>query len=140
MFVVTITTPGGPFVIDSVPGVGRIWLPEDGLERPSFEAVHAAAPSSVYEDGETLLAVRRAQANLPFVAYAQGSSGAALAALMDSLEAALWQYPFTLTLEVDGVAKTYPAWPSAPRWGAVDSGMERAHLARATCSVPVNPA
>jgi hypothetical protein len=126
-------------VIGDHPDAGTYWLPEGEFVRPAFAAVHTTANESAYVDGRTLLAVRRDQDELTFTVYARAANSGALETARNALAAALWQYPCPITVTEDGVATVYDGWPSVPRWNDRDSGMTRAHLARATCVVPVNP-
>ncbi len=137
---ISIARPvGGAYVVTNTPTAGR-WLPEDGLSTPAFEAVYTRGPESAFVDGDTLLAVRRAASTLPFTVYLQAASASALTAMKAELAAALWQWPCAITVAVAGQSVTYQGWPSVPQWGPVDSGMVAAHIARASCVVPVNPA
>lgn len=126
-------------LVTSTPGVGNFWLPESDLSEPAFDVEFLRAPTSAYIDGDVMLAARRTQSTLPLTIYCQAASSAALATMKAQLATVLWQYPIPITLTVDGVATVYEGWPSIPQWGAIDSGMARAHLARATCVIPVNP-
>lgn len=127
-------------VIDNNPHTGDFHIPEDGLERPGFSMRHTFAPDSAYFPGRTLLAAVTDASNLPVVIYAHADTSAGLEAAIAELEAALTQWDYDVTLSVDGQARTWPAMPEYPQWGPVDSGMVRAHMARASVVIPLNPA
>ena len=124
-------------VISSTPG-GTFWLPEDGFARPARALRKTYAPDSAYASGRQLLAAVEDAAEVPLTIYAQASSAALLEAAVNELEEALGQWSYDLTVAVDGQARTYHAEIVRPAWFQ-DSGMVKAHMARATVSVPVNP-
>ena len=71
--------------------------------------------------------------------YAQGVTTAGLRGRQVELEDALGQWNFDLTITEDGQARTYDADCADVTWGELDSGMVRAHMARATVSIPCHP-
>lgn len=129
-----------PLVITNNPHGTTLHLPEDFAVWPAFETRRTYAPDSGYEAGRTLLAAVQDAAELSLTVYAHGASGALLAAAKAELEAALAQWSYDLTLTVDSVAHVYHAeiLLGVP-WGAIDSGMVAAHLARTSFSIPLNP-
>jgi hypothetical protein len=116
-----------------------LWLDESGFGRPQFTFRKGHAPESDIFPGQSLLTAVKDQAAIPCGIYARGASAAALDTAMTELETALAQFVFTVTLTVDGVAKSFEAECTAPAWGALDSGEVEAHLARASVVIPVNP-
>lgn len=129
-----------PLVITSDPFASALYLPEDGLVWPVFETRRKYAPDSDYEDGRTLLAVTRGATELPLTIYARAASGLALNAAKAELAAAVGQWSYAITLTVDSVAHTYAAEVVLDLpWGAIDSGMVAAHMARTSFSIPLNP-
>lgn len=69
---------------------------------------------------------------------ARGTSEATLGTLKAELEAALWQFTYTITFN-DGVAKSYFADPSIPVWGEINHIHDKLHIAKGVISIPVNP-
>lgn len=126
-------------VIDGNPFAGAFHIPEDGTEWPRFGMRREYAPPSAFVPGELLLSAVSGPAEWQFTVYAHGDDAAEIAAAMDELEAALTQFTFSVTLNVNGMTRTYPADPDFPDWGEVDSGMARKFLARATVRLQVNP-
>lgn len=125
-------------VVDSTPGSG-FWVPEDGLERPAITQRRQYAGASPWLHGSTLVAATKEQSTLPFTVYTQATTAALLSGQMDELEEALSQFTFDATVTIDGVAKVWACDPADIGWGTVDSGMVRAHIARATVTIPVYP-
>lgn len=134
--------PGNdPLVIGQDPSSeSGLWLPEDGVQRPTRGMRRTYAPDSAYIPGRTLLAAVEDAATLPLVIYAGAGSTAALEALMAELDAATNQFAYYLTLTLDAVTRTWSADPELPQWGDLDSGMTKAHIARASIIIPLNPA
>lgn len=133
-------SPLADLVITNDPHAGNFHLPEDGLERPGFTMRRTYAPDSAYFPGRTLLAAVADASTLPVIIYAHATTSALLVTAMAELEAALTQFAYDITLSIDGQAKTWLADPELPQWGAIDSGMVRAHMARASVVIPINPA
>jgi hypothetical protein len=116
-----------------------LWVPEDGVGAVGWDYRRTYAQDSAYVAGKALLAAIPEASTLPLIIYATGASSAAVEVNKALLNAALGQWAYTITTTVDGVATAYNAEPCIPTWGALDSGMVRARLARASVSVPVNP-
>lgn len=117
-----------------------LWLPEDSVTEPGRTVRRAYAPDSAFIPGRYLLSAVEDAATVPVTVYARGATGAELAANRAILDAAASQFNYSLTLTVDGVARTWSADPELPQWGLVDTGMVRARIARAVLVIPVNPA
>lgn len=117
------------------------WLPNGDLEWPRFTKRKEHAPPSRYLSGRTLLSRVDDTATLPLVIYATAGTSSALDTAKTALEAALNQWTYSLTLTVDGVARTYTAECADDdiSWGAIDSGMVRAKLARGSVVIPLYP-
>lgn len=120
---------------------GSFWIPEDGSDWPRFGRRKEYAPNVRYLGGRTLLARVSDVGTLPLTVYATAASGSALDALKAQLQAAVDQWAYDLTLTIDGVAATYTAEcvDDDVAWGAIDSGMVKAHVARGTFAVPLYP-
>lgn len=129
-----------PLVVTSNPHGTTLHLPEDGLTWPAFGTRRTYAPDSAYAAGRALLAAVKDATEIPVTVYAHGDTTAALNAAQAELEAAVAQWSYDLTLTVDGVPHVYRAEiVLGIPWGPVDSGMVRAHMARTSFSIPLNP-
>lgn len=129
-----------PLVVTNNPFASSLHLAEDGLVWPNFETRRRYAPDSAYESGRTLLAAVRGAAEMPLTVYATGATGGEVEAAKAELAQAAAQWSYALTLTVDSVAHTYDAEVVLDLpWGPVDSGMVRAHMARTSFSIPLNP-
>lgn len=126
-------------VITNDPAAGAFWLPEDGLEEPDQTWRLNYAPDSADIHGRELLSASRDHSSIPATIYTDATSSAELAANKAALSAALGQFTYPVTLDLDGAPLTYDADPCGPRWGAVDSGMVRARIARCSVSIPIYP-
>lgn len=129
-----------PLVIGSNPYLDDFHMAEDDATWPSFKMRRAYAPDSDFVEGKQLLTAVRDAGEIALTIYAHTSTTALLVTAMDKLEAATSQFTYDFTLTVDGVARTYVAHAELPKWGALDSGMVKAHLMKATITIPLNPA
>lgn len=129
-----------PLVITDNPHGTTLHLPEDGLVWPAFGTRRTYAPDSPHEAGRVLLAAVADATEIPVTIYAHGDTTTALNAAKAELEAAVAQWSYGLTLTVDGATHIYRAEIvlDVP-WGPIDSGMVRAHMARTSFSIPLNP-
>lgn len=116
-----------------------LYLPEDAAAWPAFSMRRTYLPDSNWVAGQQLKAAVQSASTLPLVIYAHASTTAALKTAMNELASASSQWAYDITLTVDGQSWTWPADPELPQWGDVDSGMVRAHMARASLIVPINP-
>ena len=129
-----------PLVISDNPFGANLWLPEDALTWPVFDTRYLWAPDSNYEPGRTLLAAVKGNAEPPLTIYAGGDTTAELETAKAELAAAVAQWSYDLTFTVDAIAHAYNAVIVLDLpWGPVDSGMARAHMARTSFSIPLNP-
>lgn len=126
-------------VISNNPFGATFWLPEDGMSEPNGDLRRTYMPDSQYAHGRELLGVSRAAADIAATIYAQGVDMAALTAAKTELEAALMQWDYDLTQNIDGAVTTYRAEPVLPTWGGVDSGMVRSRIARTSVVIPLHP-
>jgi hypothetical protein len=127
-------------VITNDPYAGDFHIPEDGITEPEFPMRVAYAPESVYMPGKLPLAAAVDAGGLALIIYAHAASSAALTTAKAVLAAALGQWRFDITTDVDGEQITYESiCPAVPSWGQVDSGMVAAHMARCSVTIPVNP-
>lgn len=129
-----------PLVIDADPFAGDFHLPEDSATWPAFSMRRSYLPDSDWIAGQQLRSAVRSPATLPLTIYAHSDTTAGLRAVMEELEAASSQWAYDISLTMDGSTWTWPADPELPQWGDIDSGMARAHMARASLVVPINPA
>ena len=132
----TISRDGADLVIENDPSDP---LYVESVGNPQFSMRLSYAPASDWVPGSKLLAAVLEQSSLPVVVYARAASSAALAAVQAELESAVSQFAYTVTLTVDGVARSWAADPTWPNWGDVDEGLVSAKAARASFAIPVNP-
>ena len=126
-----------PALVFGSPDTGR-WVAEDGLTYPEkrWRKEYADARNL---HGSVLLRATLEHASIAGTLYVQAADAAALKAAKAEVEAAFGQFFYPVTVDDDGVATTYNADPGDVSWGSADSGMSRAHLARATVLIPVYP-
>lgn len=136
--IVTFGRAGDDLVITNAPGLG-FWLPEDGIGQIVRALRRTYAPDSAYIPGKVLLAAVEEASAVPLAIYAQASTAVGLQALRDELEAAATQWAYDLTLNINGVARTYNAEMEIPVWAAFDAPMADVHLDRCQLVIPVNP-
>lgn len=118
---------------------GGFWLPEDGIEEPDTTWRYTYAPDSSDIHGKQLLQAVKEHSALPLSIYARGATAGALADRKAELAAALEQFSYSAQLLVNSQGFTWSCDPTSPRWGALDSGMARVHMARASVVIPVYP-
>lgn len=126
-------------VIDCNPFAGNFHIDEDGAGRPAFTMRRSYAPDSAWVGGRQLLAAVSEAGSLPVTVYAHATTAGGLEAAVAELDAAASQFAYDLTVGIDGQSQTWSADPELPQWFQ-DSGMVRAHLARASWVIPLNPA
>lgn len=129
-----------PLVIANDSSAG-LHLTEEDCTWPAFTMRRTYAPPSESVGGEQLEAKVPNQGTIGLGIEAKGSTTTAMKTSMDELTAATTQFSYELTLTVDGVAfGTWNADPEFPNWGALDSGDVKAHITKATITIPINPA
>lgn len=141
MFSLTIGRAGlslADLTIGNDPTSG-FWLPEEGLEEPDQSWRLSYMPDHPDVHGKQLLSAVLEHSAIPAVIYTKAATSADLATNKATLATALGQFSYTVTLNLDGATYAYSADPCGPRWGAVDSGMVRAKIARASVVIPVYP-
>ena len=141
MFSLTISRTSlslADLVIGNDPTSG-FWLPEEGLEEPDQEWRVNYMPDHPDVHGKEKLSAVMEHSAIPAVIYTKAADAATLAAQKAALAGALGQWSYTVTLNLDGALYAYSADPCGPRWGAVDSGMVRARIAKASVVIPVYP-
>lgn len=136
---ITRTSLSLPDLVITGDPAGDFWVPEDGLEEPDVAYRYTYAPDSVDIHGKVLLQAVKEHTSLSVQVYTQAASAAALHTNKETLAAALDQFTYTTQLLVDGQGYSWACDPTTPRWSAPDSGMVRAHLARASVVIPVYP-
>lgn len=124
-------------LVFAAPSTG-LWVPEDGLVWPEKRWTRSAA-SSPFTHGSVQTRATLEQATMQLTVYLSAASAAALRTLKAEVEAAFFQWVYDVTVTEDGEAVTYTADCGDVSWGPFDSGMTRAHLARATVTAPVYP-
>ena len=127
-------------VITNDPQAGDFWLPEEGLQEPDGDYRITYMPDHPDVHGKEKLSAVLEHDALPLVVYTKSTTGAGVRTNKNVLNAAFGQWSYGITVNVDGDSwGTFSADPHRPRWGAVDSGMVRAHLAKASLVVPIYP-
>ena len=139
MISVTFERSGADLVIPDNPFSGGLHIDEGGVGAVGWDFRRGYAPDPSWRGGKTLLSFVREATTLPLTIYAHAATSAALAAVKAELEAAAAQWSYDVTVTIDGVSEVFHCEPAIPQWGAADSGMVRAHLARASLVIPVNP-
>lgn len=98
-------------VIDSE-GFSTYYVDKAGLGRPGVAPREAFASDSPFINGRLRTAVVKEETTLPIKVRVQAASSSALDTAVNALEDALWQFVFPITVAVDGVSKTYNAYPA----------------------------
>lgn len=139
MITVTFQRDGTDLTITNNPNGTTFHMDEGGVGAIEWDLRRAYAPDPAWRAGKTLLSWVRDAAALPLVIYAHADTSAALTAAKAELDAAALQWAYDVTVTIDGESEVFHCEPAIPRWGAFDSGMVRAHMARANLVIPVNP-
>jgi len=128
-------------VITNDPNNGTgIHIAEGGIIEPEFPMRAAYAPESHYMSGKLPLAASVDAGGLGLVLELHAASAAALTAVKGVLIAALGQWRFAISTSIAGQVTSYESiCPVVASFGTVDSGMVRAHMARCSVTIPVNP-
>lgn len=105
-------------VIDSE-GFGTYLLDVDGLGRVGRTPRITYAAVSPYVNGQLPVAAVWDESTLSITVRIQSDSSADLDTAVAALEAALGQFSYTVTLDVNGVTKTYPA--TFATWNSTDA-------------------
>lgn len=124
-------------VITDDPASG-LWIDERGFGRPARLWTRTRV-SSPFMHGSVQTRATLEQASIPVTLYAQGATTAALDAKKAELDDALAQWIYNVTITEDGQATTYECDCADVSWNEFDSGMTRAHLAKATVTIPCYP-
>lgn len=111
----------------------------DGIGRPGISWRLTAMPDSADSHGTEYVAAVKEQSSMPLQVKVYADSSAALDAACDALEEALSQFAYTMTVTVDGVAKTWTCAPASWQVSNFDSGEVAAHIATYAITVPVYP-
>lgn len=128
-----LVIPGGP--------VGRIghWIPLDGIQLPDFSMRTVYAPPSNQVAGQVLLGAVLDSAAFGATVMVHGATPAALGVLKATLQAAVSQFSYTVTLDQDGTSQTWQGDATWPAWGTLEWNLSSRNWARAGLSIPVNP-
>lgn len=125
-------------VITSTPG-GAYWIPEDSIIEPEFDVRTTFADDSPDVPGQLATQSVLALGSLGLTIYTAAADDATLKAQKRALEATVWQFNYTTTLDLFGTADAYVSLPGRISWGTLDSGMAAARLARCVITIPVQP-
>lgn len=118
--------------IDGNPATGAFHIPEADVKWPRLSMRKVYAPESEFIGGRVKLAQVPGVSDYTLPIYAHGASTALVGAAQDILEAAVTQFDFSLTIDVDGESRTYLAEGDFPDWGEVDPGLVAAFMVRGT--------
>lgn len=118
---------------------GSLWFDGEGVGRPAFSLRKSYAPESDHMPGRVLLSAVSDIGGLPASFYAKAATTAALESLKDEVDAAFSQFVYTVTLTVDGVARSYTAECELPTWTDFDQGLVSAFMAHASIVIPIAP-
>lgn len=129
-----------PLVIGGT-GSDTFTLTESGLGRPGVTPRATTAGDSPWVHGSVTVAAVREQSALPLEVLVQADSDALLEAAIAELDAALWQFAYTVTVTVGGVGQVWAADPAA--WSTAGDARRWAYAARfievLTVTIPVHP-
>lgn len=113
----------------------------DGLGRPAITWRLTSMPDSADAHGTEYIAAVKEQSSLPLRVMVRAGTSAALNTAVTDLEDALSQFSYTVTVTVDGVAKTWSCSPAA--YGIDGSQVDYfkvvQHYEVLTITVPVYP-
>lgn len=126
-------------LVISNPFESDFWIPEDGLFEPEFAQRDSLADESAFTPGMLPTHSVTDEGTLQSEVYVKGANELVLQANKRALEAAVRQFRFPVTVEAVGAPDTYNARAGRLSWGAFDSGMGSALMARAAVTIPVQP-
>lgn len=129
-----------PLVIYGAKASGPIWFRSGDLTAPDWTFRTNYAPDSDWVPGRIPLSAVMDQAALVGVfTLGPAASGSDLATLRSTLEAALGQFQYDLTLTIGGVAEVWTAQASAVQYGDLAMRTSPNFTDFAAISIPVNP-
>lgn len=116
-------------------------LTATGLGRPEITPRNTYAPDSRYINGSELVAVTREQSALPLEVLVQADSAVTLHNAIAALDDAIWQFTYTVTITVGGVAQVWTCSPGVLNTvsGTVDHGHADQHMAVVALALPCHP-
>ena len=116
-------------------------LTDAGLSRPVLAVRSTAADTSAHVEGNVVTAAVRDVSALPLEVVVFGTTSANLEALLDALADALFQFRYTATVTLDGVATSYSCSPTA--FEVVGGSVLYSHASRffevVAFTIPVQP-
>lgn len=124
-------------IFDSCGEGESFWMTYNGLVRPDFDVRRVYAPNSSWVSGQKLLAAGSQASTLTLNLIINGISHADLSAKMDELEEAVFQFSYTVSMEIDGQTKTWDADPTIPQWGVVEHLLQDLVKVRGTIQIPI---
>lgn len=110
------------------------------LVLPDWTMRTTTAPPSAWVPGVVALAAVRDAGSLALTVAAKGTDTATLEAQKALLEGAVGQWPYTVSITVDGtVLGPWEALPAVPTWGALTPQSAGLYAAEAPLVLTVNP-
>lgn len=106
---------------------------------PPFEYRKEHYDDSKWVPGKRMKSAVLDQAEFNFLVIARAASDALLHNAVDVLEAALGQWSYDVTHNLDGETWTYDAEINRPAWGQIVIGHRKLHVRVGRVSIPVNP-
>jgi hypothetical protein len=127
-------------VIDSE-GFNTYYIDKAGLGRVGRAPRETFADDSPWINGRFRTAVVLEESELVLTVRVQSTTSSGLDTALDALEDALAQFVYTVTVAVDGVSKTYTAYPATIQStdGLVAVERVRAFCEDLSISIPVYP-
>lgn len=114
------------------------WIASDGIGRPGIIIDRTYASARGYH-GDVLVDARKQQSTLPLRVYVNGSSAAQVQTRLETLQTAVQQFAYTVTVTVDDAVTVWPCdMADFPEW-VYDSGQVKAGLQPVPLSIPVYP-
>lgn len=138
---VTIEVSGGTDITIGDDGTSAYTLTVGGLGKPIITPRYTYAPESPDVDGKVLLQAARDLSALPLEVLVTGTSASDLDDKIAALDAALWQFSYTVTVTVAGVATVYRAQPTVSQVasGATLHSFADQNMAVLSVTIPVQP-
>jgi hypothetical protein len=115
-------------------------IQQDGISRPAITWRKLAAPDSADVHGTEYIAAVKEQTSIPLNVIVKSASTSALQMAIDDIEAAISQFSYSVTVTVDGAAKTWAASPAAWSFSTpITPGQVAQFFTLMTITIPVYP-
>lgn len=117
------------------------FLAGEGLGSPSISRRNTYMPDNPFIHGSELIGSVKEQSSLPLTVQVQASDAAGLDTALSDLYDALDQFSYSVTVTVDGVAKTWSCDPAS--YGSIDGNVsvirQSLYFELVTITIPVYP-